>query len=162
MRPCEVCGGALPEGARRTRRFCSNRCKNRAHAPLRAAWQAANPDKTREYGRRYRERNPDAVAATMRRYYAKNPEVFAAMRHRRRAALSADRRIVTTRDWQRLCARYDNRCAYCAAEAPLTRDHIIPLIRGGRHAIGNLIPACLQCNGSKSSHLLVEWRLARI
>lgn len=37
-------------------------------------------------------------------------------------------------------------------------DHVIPVVRGGRHAIGNILPACAACNGSKHAALLVVWR----
>ncbi|HEX8510460.1 MAG TPA: HNH endonuclease [Propionibacteriaceae bacterium] len=49
-------------------------------------------------------------------------------------------------------------CAYCGECRPLTMDHVVPLARGGRHAIGNLAPACETCNKRKGSMLLVEWR----
>ncbi|MEU4427510.1 HNH endonuclease [Actinoplanes sp. NPDC024001] len=36
-------------------------------------------------------------------------------------------------------------------------DHVIPVALGGRHAIGNLAPACRGCNNSKNDDLLIEW-----
>ena len=38
---------------------------------------------------------------------------------------------------------------------------IMPIIRGGRHSIGNLLPACGSCNSSKGAKLLVEWRASK-
>lgn len=92
----------------------------------------------------YRERNAD-----------RRRDWEAARRARIR---NADIRTVTVNDWRRLCLRYRNRCAYCDACAVLTQDHIIPLARGGRHAIGNLLPACGSCNSSKNDRLIIEWR----
>ncbi|WP_306317623.1 MULTISPECIES: HNH endonuclease [unclassified Streptomyces] len=40
-------------------------------------------------------------------------------------------------------------------------DHVIPLSKGGRHAIGNLMPACMPCNMSKSASFLSVWRAKR-
>lgn len=37
-------------------------------------------------------------------------------------------------------------------------DHVVPLSRGGRHSIGNILPACESCNLSKHASYLVEWR----
>jgi 5-methylcytosine-specific restriction endonuclease McrA len=66
------------------------------------------------------------------------------------------------RDWQRLVNRYDGCCAYCGDRPPvLTCDHVIPLSRGGSDFIGNMLPACMPCNLSKGSRLIVEWRRAR-
>ncbi|TVL89887.1 hypothetical protein CD790_25470 [Streptomyces sp. SAJ15] len=33
--------------------------------------------------------------------------------------------------------------------------------RGGRHAEGNLAPACKPCNSSKSDKLLIEWLIMK-
>lgn len=75
---------------------------------------------------------------------------------------SQTRSIVLKRDWLRLIQRYDHRCAYCEERKPLTADHIVPLSRGGQHAIGNLLPACRSCNSQKHTRLLVEWRRAKV
>ena len=66
---------------------------------------------------------------------------------------------VSMSDWIRLVDRYGGRCAYCGEPSNrLQMDHVLPLSRGGRHAIGNVLPACKRCNNAKSSRLLVEWR----
>lgn len=67
---------------------------------------------------------------------------------------------VRARDWRKLVARHDGRCAYCSKRAPLTKDHVVPISRGGRHTIGNLLPACRSCNSRKHNRTLTEWRLA--
>jgi 5-methylcytosine-specific restriction endonuclease McrA len=43
-------------------------------------------------------------------------------------------------------------CAYCGGEFSyfrLTRDHILPLSRGGRDGWMNVVTACRHCNGMK-------------
>lgn len=51
--------------------------------------------------------------------------------------------------------RRDNRqCRYCGArapETPLTVDHVIPTTLGGTDSPANLVAACRDCNGGKSS-----------
>ncbi len=52
------------------------------------------------------------------------------------------------------------RCVYCATPLGLeaaTLDHVIPLSRGGNHAPGNLVAACVDCNQMKGSMLPVEF-----
>ncbi len=45
-------------------------------------------------------------------------------------------------------------CLYCGYEFPennLTRDHVIPLSRGGRDRWSNVVSACRQCNTRKGN-----------
>ena len=54
-------------------------------------------------------------------------------------------------------------CAYCgkAGSKGLTRDHVIPLSRGGTDRWLNCCACCVPCNSKKASHLLEElgWEL---
>lgn len=116
--------------------------------------------------RKQRAKMPmEAVRAQNRARYVRsrqaNPE-YHRIRDRRLASLrrarlaQADVREVTQRDLDRLVARYRGLCAYCP-EPWSQWDHVVPLCRGGRHAIGNLLPSCRRCNYSKHHRLLVEW-----
>ena len=121
------------------------------------------------YKERARRAEAEAVArdaaSVLRRkgeWAKKNPERRALKEQRRRARLRAnDVREVTATDLATLLRRAGGCCAYCGKRAVLTIDHIIPIARGGRHAIGNLTPACGPCNSSKGARLLVEWRALR-
>ena len=56
---------------------------------------------------------------------------------------------------------WNNRCAYCGkppiADESLTVDHVRPKSRGGEDRTTNCIPACAECNQSKSSQDWVDW-----
>jgi hypothetical protein len=55
--------------------------------------------------------------------------------------------------------RDGNVCAYCkTTDGPFHLDHIYPWSLGGEHAPENLTVACAQCNWSKGSKTLSEWR----
>jgi len=56
-------------------------------------------------------------------------------------------------------------CHYCGkqvgAEA-LTMDHVVPVVRGGTSAKGNVVPACDACNKSKKYLTPAEQILAQL
>lgn len=52
----------------------------------------------------------------------------------------------------------NSNCFYCGSKDNLTLDHILPIARGGRHSIGNLITACKPCNCQKNKRTIVEWK----
>lgn len=114
---------------------------------------------TIQRARERRAEKRDEIRAYEAAYRSANAERRRDWEAARRARIrDADVRVVPERDWRRTLARHDHRCAYCGSGGKLTQDHIIPLARGGRHSIGNLIPACGRCNSSKNDRLLIEWR----
>lgn len=65
---------------------------------------------------------------------------------------------VTAAEIAALFVQYDHKCAYCGTAKADSIDHVVPLARGGAHAIENLLPACLDCNRSKHAKSLDEWK----
>jgi 5-methylcytosine-specific restriction protein A len=64
--------------------------------------------------------------------------------------------------WKR--KRSTGKCHYCGGTfkpADLTMDHVVPIIRGGKSAKGNLVPACKECNNKKKYLLPMEWEKGR-
>lgn len=62
-----------------------------------------------------------------------------------------------------LFARDRYRCQYCGRtlgdlrpREALTRDHVIPISRGGLNVWGNVVTACSPCNTRKANHLPAE------
>lgn len=64
-------------------------------------------------------------------------------------------------DWLKLLNRFDGKCAYCGENKAEHRDHVIPISRGGTDSIGNILPACRDCNLSKCDKTIMEWRIYR-
>ncbi len=49
-------------------------------------------------------------------------------------------------------------CAYCAnTTAPLQRDCVLAISRGGRYTLANVVPACGPCNASKCNDEVTGW-----
>jgi 5-methylcytosine-specific restriction endonuclease McrA len=62
-----------------------------------------------------------------------------------------------------LFARDGYRCMYCGRHKAqlrgrefLTRDHVVPISRGGENSWENVATACSPCNNRKASHLMDE------
>ena len=116
-----------------------------------------NPDKEREHTRKWRENNPDKARESTRKWRERNPDRARAFANRRRARVAeVSVTTVTDREIERI---YASPCAHAHlgdCDGPMHLDHIIPLSRGGRHAIGNLQPLCRFHNQSKRDRLEIE------
>jgi 5-methylcytosine-specific restriction endonuclease McrA len=82
---------------------------------------------------------------------------------RARAARRRKRRIdavvhdLTDEQWTALQEAWQG-CAYCGAvDRPLQRDCVLPISRGGRYTVGNVVPACASCNASKCNDEVTGW-----
>jgi 5-methylcytosine-specific restriction endonuclease McrA len=60
-------------------------------------------------------------------------------------------------DDDRLKLQMPRACCYCAAEGPLTLDHLLPRALGGLDESDNIVWACAPCNGSKGKSDLLAW-----
>lgn len=70
---------------------------------------------------------------------------------RRLAVLKTKGPLVTEGQWEQIKRRYEQSCAYCGEQKPLTRDHVVALSQGGQHTQSNIIPACKSCNSKKGN-----------
>ena len=134
-------------------------------------WSKKNLKKSQEIKSRYRKNNLEKVRAATRKSIAKNPAKYKEIRKnwelknpekiqnknylRRARLVSAGVFLVTAKDIQKLRSKP---CVYCG-KASEHIDHVVPLSRGGRHSIGNLVPSCAKCNMAKSNKFLVEWKV---
>jgi 5-methylcytosine-specific restriction endonuclease McrA len=49
-------------------------------------------------------------------------------------------------------------CAYCGSPSgDLQRDCVLPISRGGRYTLDNVVPACRSCNASKCNQEVTAW-----
>ena len=84
---------------------------------------------------------------------------FVAKSQNRRNRLGGVR--VEAAAWLTILERFGYCCAYCGHPSSevgtLAQEHVIPISRGGRHAVENIVPACKSCNSSKGAKLPEEW-----
>lgn len=49
-------------------------------------------------------------------------------------------------------------CAYCGEpHSSFTKDCMLPISRGGRYTLTNVVPACASCNASKCNAEVTSW-----
>jgi 5-methylcytosine-specific restriction endonuclease McrA len=77
--------------------------------------------------------------------------------HERRATMHGGLANVTSEQLRAVRHAFGGLCVYCAKRPAVTLDHIIPLRRGGDHAIWNLVMTCQECNSSKRDRDLETW-----
>lgn len=64
---------------------------------------------------------------------------------------------LTDAEWEALRLAWGG-CAYCADDgSPLQRDCVLPISRGGRYTVANVVPACRSCNASKCNDEVTTW-----
>ena len=81
--------------------------------------------------------------------------VRAARRRRRRVSLADN--DLTPFQWDAIVAAWGG-CAYCGTPAlALQKDCVLPISRGGRYTLDNVVPACASCNASKSNDEVTSW-----
>lgn len=78
-----------------------------------------------------------------------NPDKAYAKKLRRKMRLANVEDTLTIEQWEGIKQRYGYRCAYCGLRKKLTRDHVIPISKGGSNTVDNIVPACISCNCSK-------------
>lgn len=141
------------------------------------ACPAHDQDRKRAYfaeqSRRYHAENADRIAARKAAYRQtpEGAEVTRAGTRRRRARLRGAPEVDPTLTWQKVADRDGMECAYCPTVCdpqdyrPMVRrngsphkapgptyptlDHVVPLIAGGAHTMGNAVLACSKCNSEK-------------
>lgn len=90
------------------------------------------------------------------------PQTRRARAARRRAKrVAASNSDLTDAQWFRILDAW-KRCAYCRAErAALQKDCVLPISRGGRYTMENVVPACRSCNASKCNAEVTSWMRRR-
>jgi len=136
-------------------------------------WRQLNPEKPREYSARYRRKYRERTLALVRKYHQlhaesrraasaewqkKNPDRHAFISANRRARELKAPGSHTYGEWRAMVELFDSCCAYCGLRGPLTRDHVIPLARGGSNSIDNIVPSCRKCNARKNVVTRDEFR----
>ena len=84
----------------------------------------------------------------------KKAATYARRRKRRMGKVEHD---LTDEQWLALKTAWEG-CAYCgASDSALQKDCVLPISRGGRYTLDNVVPACRSCNASKCNAEVTGW-----
>lgn len=112
-------------------------------------WQNANREKVRKSCREYALAHPDKARERVRKWAQLHPEKRCQNQANRRARENDAKGSHTLAEWQSILKQHPS-CAYCGrTDCKLTRDHVVPLSKGGSNYISNIVPACQSCNSRK-------------
>lgn len=109
-------------------------------------YRANNKEKVRERTNSWRKRNPEkSVLQTNRRR---------ALRYENESFRLTDIDMVDRVNKQNKC------CFWCGKKLDNYHvDHVIPISKGGRHSIGNIVISCPSCNSIKNNKFPVYFKL---
>lgn len=107
-------------------------------------------EKLRKYHREYRKfKGKDIV----KRSELKNKKTINECKRRfilRRKSVDGSHSLI---EWNDLKLKFNNLCAICNESKKLTRDHIVPISKGGTDYISNIQPLCQSCNSRKGDRI---------
>jgi|DEB0MinimDraft_10_1074344.scaffolds.fasta_scaffold03487_6 5-methylcytosine-specific restriction endonuclease McrA len=115
----------------------------------RKKWKQENPRMVKEGREKWKQENPD---------YAYN--WWRENRVKARWYSSKRRTMERGGDANDLSALIDaKRCYWCGCElkGKYHLDHVVPLSKGGRHIVANLVASCPTCNLSKGAKMPNDW-----
>lgn len=169
---CAFCCQEKPQESFKVNKSKCHDCYKQYHRDYQKQYRKENKQKELVRARELYQINKPKVLARKRKDYVnnrdkniarklawqkRNPELCRLSSQRRRAKLYQNGvYVISSKDLRRL---KNSPCFYCGESKPrMTFDHIIPIVKGGNHSIGNLLPACTPCNSSKNDKLLIEWK----
>jgi len=115
-----------------------------------------------EQEKKWKENNPDIIRASSKKYRISDKGKANIQRGHtmRRKRLGKIINTLTSQEWLDILEAYNYRCAYCGVEFEVenmpTRDHIIPISKGGDNTKENVVPACRSCNSKKGAKIIKE------
>ena len=131
--------------------------KESANAKRRAN-RLKNLEREIQHSRQWQKDNPEAANAIKTNWRMKNRVKLREITEQRETVIKAGNVPSTyIKELRKLP------CNYCGNyfEGQMHIDHVVPIAKGGKHLIENLVSACKSCNLSKADKMLDEWMATR-
>ena len=128
---------------KKKRHFCSSKCYS--------AFRKTKLPFTEQHAYRGVRKEEESKQVYHRRYCKNHPENISHLKARRYAREKGAEGSHTLNDWNKLKESCGYLCLHCGEKKKLTKDHIMPLSKGGSDYITNIQPLCKNCNSKKSN-----------
>jgi 5-methylcytosine-specific restriction endonuclease McrA len=135
------------------------------HPEYRSEHYKKNKEKILKQNKKWREENPEHFKEIQKKWHKteKGKAMIQRGNSKRQARIKKIINTLTSKEWLDILEKYNYRCFYCDAEFEIenmpTRDHIIPISKGGNNIKENVIPACKSCNSSKQDKDLIIFEM---
>lgn len=133
------------------------------------SWRKNNMERYKEYFNKYTSENRDKRAAWGKASRARNADKIRlreqAKDKKRRHLIAQTENPIKPSEWRAIIKKQNGACYYCCiVPKTLTVDHVIPLVKGGKHTAANIVGACGSCNSKKRAMGDIEWanRIGRL
>jgi hypothetical protein len=131
-------------------------------------YQRNNKNKIKARRKIYLEKNREKTNITRREYNKNHKEIKRLWQQKNKDKVNVQKQArrtnknnlpsnLTIKQWKEIKIKFNNKCAYCGQELPLSQDHFIPLSKGGEYTVNNIIPSCKSCNCSKNNSDFFKW-----
>ena len=117
-----------------------------------------NFEKSKEKNKKWRENNYKQRKEYRKKHYQNNKEKYKAANYKRRTKMEGNGGYYTTEQWEECLKFFNYKCCYTGEPMKKeSKDHIIPITKGGLNYIWNIVPCELSLNKSKNNKDLLEW-----
>ena len=130
------------------------------HPKYHKQWYSDHKEERIEYGKQWRINHLKSWKKYLKQY-RQTPEGKISRQREKTKRRAQEREILNTltaQEWVDILKEYKFRCAYCGKEFTLfdreTKDHVIPISKGGDNIKENIVPACRSCNCKKHNKIL--------
>jgi len=148
---------------------------NKNHPEYYKKYQQEHKEYLVEYYKKYCREHKEHIKENMKKNYQENKEYYIEYqkqysktekgkasnqreRSKRRARIKEIINTLIYQEWLDILEEHNYICAYCGVEFDCenlpTRDHIIPLNKGGDNTKDNIVPACKSCNSKKHDKII--------
>ena len=125
-------------------------------------WKSKNKEHVSNYMSKWHKSNRDNRLEYHKQYSKDNPESVIERSRKRRAIIYSLDEHFTEKQFIEKFNSMGNKCYYCdieLSEKIVTRDHYIPITKGGTDTIENIVPCCSSCNSRKYNTMPNEFIL---
>lgn len=136
-------------------------CKE-CHSKCNKQWYRDNKEEILGKNKQYYNDNKEKILECIKQYNKNNPYVKFNSHIKRRQLEENQGDGISKEQWLEMMEFFDWKCAYSGEyiggnSEYRTIDHIIPLSKGGEHAIWNCVPMYANYNYSKQKKDMLDW-----